>query len=331
MCLHTFPRATPARARNPVMGQGKPENTINQHNTTTVDTGTLSSALSFLAVTFNMPSPSSSSKLALVMGVANQRSIAWSIVEALLRKDYHVVCTFRDERFQTAVEKLIGEKKREDSKTSSLHALPCNVSSEVPLLFQERLPELLHEQQHELPSTLDAIVHSIAYASASSMKQGTLLTTSREDFLEAHEISTYSFVETARESLPLMNGGSSSLTALSYLGGVRAVPNYNVMGPCKASLEACVRGLALELGGFQKGIRVNCVSAGPLNTLSARGIQSFTTMRQDCETRNMLKRNVTNEEVANVVSFLASTEASGVTGQTYYVDGGYNTTAGPAI
>jgi enoyl-[acyl-carrier protein] reductase I len=195
-----------------------------------------------------------------------------------------------------------------------IHALPCNVQNEIPLLFEQRLPELLGH------ASLDAIVHSIAYAP--DMKQSTLLTTRREDFCLAHDVSAYSFLEVAQYS------NTQSLTALSYLGAVRAVPHYSVMGPCKASLESLVRGLALELGS--RGTRVNAVSSGPLATMSGRGITGISSIQADVECRAPLKRNVTADEVADTVRFLA-TQGTGITGQTIYVDGGYSIVAGPIV
>ena len=254
-------------------------------------------------------------RTALILGVANHRSIAWACVQSLLQGGYKVVFTYQSERFsKTATELIAG------SPSSQVHALPCNVEHELPILFSDRIPEVLGTD-----AKIDAIVHSIAYAAPDAMKEGSLLSTSREAFLQAHNISSYSFLETARCALPLLRDGSS-LTALSYLGAVRAVPNYNVMGPAKASLEALVRGLALELPLH----RVNAVSAGPINSLAARGISGFTRIRQDVEERAPLKRNVTLEEVASTIRFVA-TEATGMTGQTIYVDAGYSTTTGPPL
>eukprot|EP00566_Odontella_aurita_P026613 CAMPEP_0113528886 /NCGR_PEP_ID=MMETSP0015_2-20120614/2088_1 /TAXON_ID=2838 /ORGANISM="Odontella" /LENGTH=180 /DNA_ID=CAMNT_0000427457 /DNA_START=334 /DNA_END=876 /DNA_ORIENTATION=+ /assembly_acc=CAM_ASM_000160 len=177
------------------------------------------------------------------------------------------------------------------------------------------------------------------------MKDGTLLSTGREAFDTSHGTSAYSLISMARHGLPLLSaeGGVadrqpgdpsagmaySSIVALSYLGASRAVPNYNVMGPSKASLEAIVRGLALELGPDPHCVRVNAVSAGPINTMAARGIRGFTDMRNDAAERSMLQRNIEAQEVAEVVSFLAGEQSSGVTGQTIFVDGGYSSIAGP--
>ena len=171
--------------------------------------------------------------------------------------------------------------------------------------------------------SLSAIVHSIAYAP----KHASLLETTRDSFQVAHDISAYSFLETAREALPLLQP-ESSLTTLSYLGAVRAVPNYQIMGAAKASLESLVRGLALELGSPPYHIRVNSVSAGPLNTLSARGITGISELRNHVEQHAPLKCNITAKQVADTIVFLA-TKGTGITGQTIYVDGGYSIVAGP--
>lgn len=256
-------------------------------------------------------------KTALIMGVANRRSIAWACVQSFLEKDYNVIFTFQNERFQPTAHDLMASVHA----TTNLQALSCNVETEIPRLFQHEIPTLLEQQD----ATLNAVVHSIAFAP--EMKDSTLLDTSRDAFQVAQNISCYSFLETAREALPLLSqSDETSLTALSYIGAVRVVPHYNVMGPAKASLESVARGLALELG--KKGIRVNAVSAGPLNTLAARGITGISDIRRDVEQRAPLKRNVTSKEVADTISFLA-TEGTGITGQTIYVDGGYSIIAGP--
>ena len=220
-----------------------------------------------------------------------------------------------------------------------MECLPCDVSCDnsVESLFTERLPECLSDMNADQQRIrLDALIHSVAYAPPDAMKDGSLLTTSRESFGLAHGISSYSLILMARHALPMMSASnanvedtSASITALSYLGANRAVPNYNVMGPAKASLESVIRGLALELGPPPHQIRVNAVSAGPINTMAAKGIRGFTDMRVDSEDRSMLRRNVTAEEVADAVVFLSG--ATGITGQTLYVDGGYSSVAGPII
>lgn len=264
-----------------------------------------------------MSIPTTGQKTALIMGVANRRSIAWACVQSFLSHNYRVIFTFQN-MSSRAQDDLLQSAR---ANTNDIHALPCNVETEIPTLFQERIPTVLGCDEK-----IHALVHSIAYAP--DMKHSSLLQTSREAFQVAHDISVYSFLETAREALPLLEPSSSSLTTLSYLGAVRAVPNYNVMGPAKASLESVVRGLAWELGGSSHNIRVNAVSAGPLHTLAARGIRGISDIRNHVEQRAPLMRNITAEEVADTIVFLA-TRGTGITGQTIYVDGGYSIIAGP--
>ena len=305
-----------------------------------------------------------SRRTALVCGVANARSIAWASARCLLRSGYDVVCTYQSERFASQVEGLVQRENedmlarhqqgvRVDASSGSnnmptMSCLPCDVSCDdsVESLFSERLPACLsditqQQQSKQKQQRLDALIHSVAYAPPDAMKDGTLLDTSRESFGVAHDVSSYSLILMARHALPMMSAGSddddnetdtntsASITALSYLGATRAVPNYNIMGPAKASLESVVRGLALELGPPPHRIRVNAVSAGPINTMAAKGIRGFTNMRTDSEERSMIRRNVTSEEVADAVVFLSG--ATGITGQTLYVDGGYSSVAGPII
>ena len=268
-------------------------------------------------------------RTALVMGVANHRSIAWACVESFFQRDYNVIFTYQDSSKKTVMENMISSlgEKRSDSNRS-VQAIPCNVETDIPKLFQEKIPELLSLRTNENPR-LTSIVHSIAYASLSS---GTELSeASLEDFQTAHHISTYSLLETAKYAKHAMTCDNASITALSYLGANRAVSNYGLMGPAKASLEACVRGLALELGqysldtrgGEPRSIRVNAVSAGPLRTLSSRGIPDFTRLYSSVQEAAPLRRTVTQQEVADTVRFLA-TEGTGITGQVIYVDGGYS-------
>jgi enoyl-[acyl-carrier protein] reductase I len=258
-----------------------------------------------------------SRRTVLILGVANHRSIAWACVQSFLERQYRVVFTYQNQRFAKTSQDLILNSGYE---SQLLSAVPCDVqNNELPILFQDRLPELLGDTTLKL----DAIVHSIAYAPSDAMKGGSLMTTSREAFLQAHEISAYSFLQTAQCALPLLIPGISSLTTLSYLGAVRAVPNYNVMGPAKASLEALVRGIALELPQY----RINAVSAGPIPTLASRGISNFSTLLHQAPQQAPLQRNVTVQEVANTVRYVA-TEATGMTAQTIYIDAGFHTAVG---
>ena len=294
-------------------------------------------------------SVSSGRRAALVVGVANGRSLGWAAARSLLSRGYDVAVTYQSDRFRKGVEALVqaeDEALRSAGTAAdgggggpSIDCVPCDVSCDdsVRALFAERLPALW-EVGTGRPRRLDALVHSVAHASADAMKDGTLLSTERGDFSAAHDISSYSLLLLARHGLPLLSAGgasapscasSSSITALTYLGSTRAVPNYNVMGPAKASLEAIVRGLALELGVDAHRVRANAVSAGPVGTLAARGIRGFTDMRAEAEARSAIGRNVTAEEVAEAVAFLAGAE--GITGQILFVDGGYSAVAGPVV
>lgn len=283
-------------------------------------------------------------KAALVLGVANQKSIAWACVQSLLEREFdHVFLTYQNERFKKTVDDMTGQwnaLNKNHGKLKSISHYACDVSSEeeVRRLFQEQIPEYLNTSK-DRKIALDAIVHSIAYAPSDAMKSGpelSLLNTTREAFEISHQISAYSLVSVARHALPLLSSSSiddhydgvyheryPSITALTYLGSSRAVKNYNVMGPAKASLEATVRGLALELSPPPHKIRVNAVSAGPVNTLAARGIKDFNEMRKEAEARSFLKRSVSSTEVGNTVAFLAGPSASGITGQVIFCDGGY--------
>lgn len=255
------------------------------------------------------------------MGVANHRSIAWACVESFRKRNYNVVFTYQDPAKKAAMETMIASLP----DGPWIRAIPCNIETDLPLLFQDQMPSIMQD------SPLTSIVHSIAYASL-----GTGLSeASLADFQTAHHISTYSLLETAKYSKPIL-ADDASITALSYLGASRAVANYGLMGPAKASLEACVRGLALELGQYQReddtttSIRVNAVSAGPLRTLSSRGIPDFGKLYASVPQTAPLRRNVTSQEVADTVRFLA-TEGTGITGQVIYVDGGYSTSVVPVV
>ena len=195
--------------------------------------------------------------------------------------------------------------------------LQCNVETDIPRLFGEQVPEIL--STHNL--ALSSIVHSIAYAPFADTNNLRLSEASLDDFQMAQQISAFSLLETAKFGQSVLNSTNSSITALTYLGSSRALPNYYLMGPAKASLEACVRGLAAELGS--QSIRVNAVSAGPLRTLSSRGIPQFTDLYQHVQEKAPLRRNVTGQEVADTISFLAI-GGTGITGQVIYVDAGYS-------
>lgn len=283
-------------------------------------------------------------KAALVLGVANQKSIAWACVQSLLQRDFdHVFFTYQNERFKKSVDGMTHQwnsLSKSNGTMKSISHYACDVSNEdeIKRLLEEQIPEYLFTSK-DRKIKLDAVIHSIAYAPADAMKSAShyfpLLNTSREAYDTSHQISAYSLLSVARHALPLLSSSSTdhhnefqqdrypSITALTYLGSSRAIRNYNVMGPAKASLEATVRGLALEISPPPHRIRVNAVSAGPVNTLAARGIKDFNEMRKEVESKSLLKRSVTSAEVGNTVAFLAGPNASGITGQVIFCDGGY--------
>jgi enoyl-[acyl-carrier protein] reductase I len=298
-------------------------------------------------------------KVALIMGVANQRSIALSCMESFLQKgDWDVILTVQNEKARTKVQKIIEQQTKYNKSSSNrmsgkiLGVEICDVTDQISTetFFREYLQETLHNNDDDDDDddssssnehrNLQAVIHSLAFAPD---LKNPLIETTREAYLEAHEISAYSLIQVARESLPYLqqHGNStststststitSSLTTLSYLGAGRAIPGYNVMGPAKASLESIVRGLALELGQqHDHPIRVNAVRAGPIPTVSSKGgIAGFERMRQDVQVRAPLG-NVTASQVAATVYHVAA-EACGMTGQTIEVDGGYSIVAGPS-
>lgn len=248
-------------------------------------------------------------KTGIVLGVANKRSIAWAIAQALAREGMRLAFTYQGERLRESVEELAGSLEN----TSLI--LPCDVTNdaEVASVFKA-----LDEQF----GRLDCLVHSVAFAPREDL-ENEFVQTSREGFKLAHEISAYSLVGLTRAGLPLFEkSGGGSVVALTYLGAVKAVEGYNVMGVAKASLEASVRYLAANLG--PRKVRVNAVSAGPVNTLAARGIKGFVSMLKHHADKAPLRRNVDLEEVANAALFLASPMSSGITGEVLYVDCGYN-------
>ena len=250
-------------------------------------------------------------KRILILGVASKLSIASGIAEAMHREGAELAFTYQNEKLKDRVLKFA------EGWGSNL-VFPCDVANDVEIqnLFKEI-------SQHW--DGLDGVVHCLAYAPAHELDGNYVDVTTREGFITAHEISSYSFVALARAAKPLMQGRNGSLLTLSYLGAVRSLPNYNVMGLAKASLEANVRYMAASLG--PEGTRVNAISAGPIRTLAASGIKSFRKMLDHNAQQTPLRRNVTISEVGNAASFLCSDLASGISGEILYVDGGFNTTA----
>jgi len=248
-------------------------------------------------------------KRALIVGLASNRSIAWGIAQAMHREGAILAFTYQNEKLASRVEKMAAE-------CNSTLCIPCDVGSdeEIAGAFQT-----LGEQW----DGLDIIVHSVAYAPAGQLDGDYLDSVTREGFRVAHDISSYSFAALAKAGRPMMQGRNAALLTLSYLGAVQSVPNYNVMGLAKASLEANVRYLAQSLG--PQGIRVNGISAGPIRTLAASGISNFRKMLDQFAGAAPLRRNVTIEDVGNAAAFLCSDLAAGITGEIAYVDGGFNT------
>lgn len=250
-------------------------------------------------------------KRILVTGLLSNRSIAYGIAKSCSEQGAELAFTYQNERFADRVQKLAGE-------FGSSLVFPCDVSND------EEISALVSEIGKHW-STLDGLVHSIAFAPREALSGDFLEGMSREAFRIAHDISSYSFAALAKAALPLLSEKGSLLT-LSYLGAEKSVPNYNMMGLAKASLEANVRYLAQCLG--RRGIRVNAVSAGPIRTLAASGIDGFGRILDFVEKNAPLKRNVTIEEVGNASAFLLSDLASGITGEITHVDAGFNTTLG---
>ncbi len=250
-------------------------------------------------------------KRALIVGLASNRSIAWGIAQAMRREGAELAFTYQNDKLRERVEKMATE-------CGSNITLPCDVSSD------EEIQSVFDELQKTWDG-LDIIVHSVAYAPKEELKGPYLENATREGFRIAHDISSYSLSALAMAGRSMMQGRKAALLTLSYLGAVRAMPNYNVMGLAKASLEANVRYLASGLG--PEGIRVNAISAGPIRTLAASGIADFRSMLDFFEKNAPLRRNVTTEEVGNVGAFLCSDLASAVTGEITYVDCGFNMTA----
>ncbi|NIN35581.1 MAG: enoyl-ACP reductase [Gammaproteobacteria bacterium] len=247
-------------------------------------------------------------KRGLIVGVASNRSIAWGIAKAMHREGAELAFTYQNDKLRDRVEKFASEVNSEIT-------VPCDVASDEQI-------QGVFEQIDNYWDSLDILVHSVAYAPRDQLEGEYLESLTREGFLTAHEISSYSFSALGDAARPLMKGRNGAMLTLSYIGAVRAMPNYNVMGVAKASLEANVRYMAASLG--PENIRVNAISAGPIRTLAASGISGLKDFLAQVEKNAPLRRNVTIDEVGNVAAFLCSDYASAITGEITYVDCGYN-------
>ena len=248
-------------------------------------------------------------KRALVIGVASNRSIAWGIAQAMHREGADLAFTYQNDKLQGRVEKFAAELNSEIT-------LPCDVGNDEEI-------QSVFDNLKKYWDKFDILIHSVAYAPRELLDGEYLRNVTREGFLTAHEISSYSFSALANASREMMQGRNGAMLTLSYLGAIRSMPNYNVMGLAKASLEANVRYMAANLG--PEGIRVNAISAGPIRTLAASGISGMRDFSTHVENVSPLRRNVTIEEVGNVAAFLCSDYASAVTGEITYVDSGFST------
>ena len=247
-------------------------------------------------------------KRVLIVGLASNRSIAWGIAKAMHREGAELAFSYQNEKLQSRVEEMAAE-------------CGSNITIELDVANDAHLENVFVELGKHWDG-LDCIVHSVAFAPREALDGDYVEATTRENFAIAHDISSYSFTALAKAGRKMMSGRNGALLTLSYLGSERAIPNYNVMGVAKASLDANVRYMAAALG--PEGTRVNAISAGPIRTLAASGINNFKSMLSKAADTAPLKRNVSMEEVGNVAAFLCSDLASGVTGEITFVDCGYN-------
>ena len=250
-------------------------------------------------------------KKVLIVGVANKHSIASGIAQSMFDAGAEIVLTYQNERLKGNVEKL-------GSEWGVKTYIECDVSidADIDKAFQEL---------NKYWDSLDILVHAVGFAPREELDGEFVDVTSREGFKIAHDVSSYSFIALAKAAKPLMKGQNGSLLTLSYLGSQMTLPNYNVMGLAKASLEASVRYLAVSLG--KEGHRVNAISAGPIKTLAASGVKNFRKMLSYNASRSPIGRNITTKEVGDAATFLSSDMASGISGELLYVDGGFNITA----
>ncbi|MGI9204582.1 MAG: enoyl-ACP reductase FabI [Woeseiaceae bacterium] len=249
-------------------------------------------------------------KRALIVGVASDRSIATGIAEAFAREGAEIAFTYQNDKLKGRVEKLAA---RLDQDTELL--FPCDVSSDEEI-------EAVFTGLAKKWDDLDVLVHSVGFAPREQLEGGFTEAVTREGFRISHDISSYSLAALAKAAQPMMQGSNGAILALTYNAATQVVPNYNVMGLAKASLESCVRFLAADLG--PQGIRVNAISAGAVKTLAAAGIGGFRKMLSYAEKASPLRRTVTIEEIGNTAAFLCSDLASGITGETTFVDAGSN-------
>lgn len=247
-------------------------------------------------------------KKVLIVGLASNKSIAWGIAQAMHREGAELAFTYQNEKLKERVIKMAGE-----CDSIITHPLDVTNDEQINQVFS-------HLATHW--DGLDCIVHSVAFAPRDALDGDFVNATTRENFAIAHDISAYSFTALAKAGRPMMRGRNGALLTLTYLGAVRVIPNYNVMGVAKASLEANVRYMAGALG--EEGTRVNAISAGPIRTLASAGIANFRSMLNKAADTAPMKQNVTIEQVGNVAAFMCSDLASGITGEITYVDGGYN-------
>lgn len=249
----------------------------------------------------------------IIFGVASKRSIAWGIADAMHREGAELAFTYQNERLKTRVDEVA-------EKCSSSLVFPCDVGED------SQIDELMSNISKHWSDGFDGLIHAVAFAPREALDGDFLDSVTRESFRIAHDISSYSFAAVAKAARSQLRSGGSLIT-LSYLGAVRAMPNYNVMGLAKASLEANTRFMATSLG--PDGIRVNAISAGPIKTLAAAGIGDFKKLLGHVSAVSPLRDNTTLEQVGNTAAFLSSPLASGITGQIIYVDGGFNIVSMP--
>src|SRR6201991_2355183 len=247
-------------------------------------------------------------KRALIVGVASRRSIAWGIAEAMHREGAQLAFTWQNERLKDRVDEACAE-------------FGCNLSLECDVGIDAHIERVFVELGKHWDG-LDILIHSVGFAPREALQGDFLDGLTRETFAVAHDISSYSLAALAKAARPMMRHRGGAILTLSYLGAERALPNYNVMGLAKASLEANVRYLAYNLG--PEGTRVNAISAGPIKTLAAAGVGNFRRILEQVDNIAPLRRGVTQEEVGNVAAFLCSDLASGITGEVTYVDAGYS-------